>query len=218
VTLSRSKRLQAEAIAVIGMPIVEAVNATYEWRADGAGHFDEVVRQGRQPILAFWHGRSLLATLCFRDRGVIPMISQNFDGEWVTRLMRKFGYGAARGSTSRGGGRALVQLRRDLLAGSPVAFTLDGPRGPARVAQQGAAFLAGATGYPMLPFHIESSRHWTLGSWDSQQVPKPGAVVAVAIGKPIEVPSTDTADVEAGRQEVERILAALEARSRALLT
>jgi lysophospholipid acyltransferase (LPLAT)-like uncharacterized protein len=70
----------------------------------------------------------------------------------------------------------------------------------------------------MLPFHIESSRHWTLGSWDSQQVPKPGAVVAVAIGKPIEVPSTDTADVEAGRQEVERTLAALEARSKAMLT
>jgi lysophospholipid acyltransferase (LPLAT)-like uncharacterized protein len=217
VTLSRSKRLQAEAIAVVGMPIVEAVNATYEWRAEGGEAVDAIVRQGRQPIYSFWHGRSLLAMLHFRDRAIVPIISQNFDGEWVTRLMRKFGYGAARGSTSRGGGRALVQLRRDLLAGSAVAFTLDGPRGPSRVAQQGAAFLAGATGYPMLPFHIESSSCWTLGSWDSQQVPKPGAVVAVAIGKPIEVASTEDAAVEAGRQDVERALAALEVRSKAML-
>jgi lysophospholipid acyltransferase (LPLAT)-like uncharacterized protein len=218
VTLSRSKRLQAEAIAVIGMPIVEAVNATYEWRAEGEGAVADIIRSGRQPIYSFWHGRSLLAMLHFRDQGIIPIISQNFDGEWVTRLMRKFGYGAARGSTSRGGGRALVQLRRDLLAGSAVAFTLDGPRGPARVAQQGAAFLAGATGYPMLPFHIESSSHWTLGSWDAQQVPKPGATVAVAIGKPIEVVSTGDETVEAARQHVERALTDLEARAKAMLT
>jgi lysophospholipid acyltransferase (LPLAT)-like uncharacterized protein len=217
VTLSRSKRLQAQAIAALGMPIVEAVNATYDWRADGAEYFSDIVQQGRQPILAFWHGRSLLATLYFRDRGVVPMISQNFDGEWVTRLMRRFGYGASRGSTSRGGVRALVQIRRDLLAGSPVAFTLDGPRGPARVAQQGAAWLAGSTGYPMLPFHIEASSHWTLKSWDSHQVPKPGAAVAVAIGKPIEVASTDAEVVEAGRQTVERVLADLEARAKGML-
>jgi lysophospholipid acyltransferase (LPLAT)-like uncharacterized protein len=217
VTLSRSKRLQAEAIAVVGMPIVEAVNATYEWREEGGDHFSDIVRGGRQPILAFWHGRSLLATLYYRDRGVVPIISQNFDGEWVTRLMRRFGYGAARGSTSRGGARALVQLRRDLLAGSPVAFTLDGPRGPARVAQQGAAWLAGATGYPMLPFHLESSNHWTLKSWDSHQIPKPGSVVAAAVGKPIEVASTDPEVVEAARQTVERVLADLEARAKAML-
>jgi lysophospholipid acyltransferase (LPLAT)-like uncharacterized protein len=69
----------------------------------------------------------------------------------------------------------------------------------------------------MLPFHIESSSCWTLGSWDSQQVPKPGARVAVAIGAPIEVASTEDAAVEAGRQDVERALAALEVRAKAML-
>ena len=70
------------------------------------------------------------------------MISQNFDGEWIARIIRRFGYGTARGSTSRGGMRALVQLRRELAAGKPAGFALDGPRGPARVAQPGAVFLA----------------------------------------------------------------------------
>lgn len=217
-TLSRSKRLQAAAIAAVGVPIVEAVGATYTWREDGDGEFAKLAAAGTPPILALWHGRILAATLYFRDRGVIAITSQNFDGEWIARLMRRFGYGAARGSTSRGGARALVQLRRDLLAGSPVAFTVDGPRGPARVAQQGAAWLAGSTGHPILPFHIEASSYWTAKSWDAHQVPKPGAVVAVAIGTPIAVPSTDAPDVESGRVAVEGALAGLETRAKAMLT
>ena len=105
------------------------------------------------------------------------MTSENFDGEWVARIMRRFGYGAARGSTSRGGARALAQLRRDMAAGHSAAFTVDGPRGPARVAQPGAVWLAGATGHAILPFHIEASTFWTVNSWDSHQVPKPGSDV-----------------------------------------
>ena len=84
--------------------------------------------------------------------------SENFDGEWIAGIMHRFGFGTARGSTSRGGARALVQLRRELAAGQPAAFTVDGPRGPARVAQPGAVWLAGATGNPILPFHIEADR------------------------------------------------------------
>ena len=124
------------------------------------------MRAGRQPILALWHGRILPATLYWRDRGIVVMTSQNFDGEWIARIIARFGFRAARGSTSRGGARALVQLRRELAAGQPAAFTVDGPRGPARVAQPGAVWLAGATGHPVLPFHIEADRCWTARSWD----------------------------------------------------
>ena len=79
-----------------------------------------------------------------------------------------------------------MQLRRDLTAGRPAAFTLDGPRGPARVAQPGAVWLAGATGHPILPFHIEADRFWAVNSWDRTQIPKPFATVALAIGEPID--------------------------------
>src|SRR5262245_27835254 len=138
-TLSRGKLFQAAAIAAIGTPLVEALGATYTWHESGADHFADVTRGGRQPILALWHGRILSATLYFRDRGIVAMTSENFDGEWVAQLMGRFGYQAARGSTSRGGARALAQLRREMADGHATAFTVDGPRGPARVAQPGAA-------------------------------------------------------------------------------
>lgn len=214
---SRWRRAQAAAIATIGVPLVEAIGATYHWRETGTEHLRDVARQGRQPILALWHGRILTATLYFRDRGVVAMTSENFDGEWVARLMSKFGYHAARGSTSRGGARALAQLRREMADGHATAFTVDGPRGPARVAQPGAAWLASATGNPIVPFHIEASRAWTVKSWDKHQVPKPGAVVAVAIGKPIDVPAqADEGTIETGRRAVEQSLFELEEKARLL--
>jgi lysophospholipid acyltransferase (LPLAT)-like uncharacterized protein len=145
------------------------------------------------------------------------MISLNFDGEWIGRTIRRFGYGVARGSTSRGGARALVQMRRELAEGKPVGFALDGPRGPARVAQPGAVFLAGATGYPILPFHFEADRFWSAGRWDRTQVPKPFARVGLAIGEPLVVPDTRAETVERSRMALEQQLAALESRARGLL-
>ena len=213
-TLSISQQFKAAAIAALGTPLIEALGGTYDWRESGAQHFDEVRRQGRQPILALWHGRILSATLYFRDRGIVAMTSENFDGEWVARLMRRFGYHAARGSTSRGGTRALVQLRRDMAAGYPAAFTVDGPRGPARVVQPGAVWLAGATGNPIVPFHIEASRFWTINSWDRHQVPKPGSEVAIAIGAPIDVPAkADESAIEELRQTLEQALGRLETKA-----
>jgi len=219
VTLSRGKLFQAAAIAAIGTPVVEALGAMYTWHESGADHLADVMRRGRQPILALWHGRILSATLYFRDRGIVAMTSENFDGEWVARLMRRFGYRAARGSTSRGGARALVQLRRELASGYPAAFTVDGPRGPARQAQPGAIWLASATGHPIVPFHIEASRFWTVNSWDRHQVPRPGSDVAVAIGAPMDVPAGADEDViERERQALEATLVALERRARAMVT
>jgi lysophospholipid acyltransferase (LPLAT)-like uncharacterized protein len=218
VTFSRGKRAQAAAISAIGMPIIEALGATYNWRERGTEHLTADALGGRPPIFAFWHGRILAATLYFRDRGIVVITSENFDGEWIARIIRKFGYGTARGSTSRGGARALGQLRREMAAGKPAAFTLDGPRGPARVAQAGAVWLAGATGNPIVPFHIEAARSWTVKSWDRQQVPKPGADVSIAIGSPIVVPATDEATVEHWRSELERALGELEREAADALT
>ncbi len=218
-TLSRSQHLKAAAIAALGTPVLEALGGTYRFRVSGAEHLAEVAREGRQPIIAFWHGRILAGMLYFRDRGIVAMASENFDGEWIARLMRGFGYPAARGSTSRGGGRALVQLRRDMAAGRPAALTLDGPRGPARVAQPGAVWLASATQNPIVPFHVEAASYWTVNSWDRHQVPKPGSDIALAIGAPLDVPSKADEDViEQYRARLEHTLADLEARALDMLT
>ncbi len=211
------RQVKAAAIATIGVPVIEALGSSYSWRETGAEHLARLHGQGRQPILALWHGRILAATLYFRDRGVVAMTSENFDGEWVARLMGKFGYHAARGSTSRGGARALAQLRREVTAGHPVAFTVDGPRGPARVVQPGAVWLASATGQPIIPFHIEADRSWTVKSWDRHQVPKPGARLAIAIGAPIEVAArAGDEQIEEGRARLAGALGDLEEEALAL--
>jgi lysophospholipid acyltransferase (LPLAT)-like uncharacterized protein len=211
---SRLKRIEAAAISAAGYRLVAALGATFRWRAEGVEHVEAVARSGRQPIMAFWHGRILPATIFFRRRGIVVITSENFDGEWIAGIIERFGYGTARGSTSRGGRRALLQLSRDMAAGRPAAFTIDGPRGPAGVAQPGAVWLAKATGNPVVPFHIEASRYWTARSWDRTQIPRPFSTVAIAIGAPLEVPrDVDAAGLEAARLELESRLRVLEARA-----
>jgi lysophospholipid acyltransferase (LPLAT)-like uncharacterized protein len=215
---SRRKRVEAAAIAMAGYPLVALLTSTLRWQAEGLDHFERVFRDGRQPIMAFWHGRILPATYYFRRRGIVVITSENFDGEWIAGIIRRFGYGTARGSTSRGARRALRQLTRDMAAGKPAAFTLDGPRGPAGVAQPGAVWLAKVTGNPVLPFHIETDRHWTLRSWDRTQIPKPFAAAAIVIGEPIDVPSdADDTAIECARLLLQERLSVLERRASALL-
>ena len=209
--LTPGQRRRAGAISAFGAPVIRALAATWRWHVEGYAHYESIVASGRQPIMAFWHGRILPATVFFKNRGIVVITSQNFDGEWIAGIIRRFGYGTARGSSSRGGARALVQLRRDLAAGRPAGFTLDGPRGPARVAQPGAVFLAGATGYPILPFHFEASRFWEMNSWDRTQVPKPFSRVALAIGAPLHVTGTAKDTIDAARIDLERALGVLEA-------
>jgi lysophospholipid acyltransferase (LPLAT)-like uncharacterized protein len=215
---SRSKRLQATLISAAGYPVIAVLGSTFRWRQSGLEHLDAVTRSGRQPIMAFWHGRILPATVYFRRRGIVVITSENFDGEWIAGIIERFGYGTARGSTSRGAVKALIRLKRDMAAGKPAAFTVDGPRGPSQVAQPGAVWLAKATGNPIVPFHIESDRHWTAKSWDRTQIPKPWSNVAIAIGEPIEVPpDADDAAMEQTRLTLEARLKSLEARALTML-
>lgn len=213
--LTSRQLLQARTIAALASPLIGGLCRTLTWKVEGAEHYDAIVTSGRQPILACWHGRILTGLYYFRHRGIVALASQNFDGEWIARILHRFGYSTARGSTSRGGARALVQLRRELSAGHAVAFTVDGPRGPARVPQAGAVWLAGATGLPILPFHLEGDRFWTTRSWDLAQIPKPFSTVSVVLGEPIEVPADGgKSEIERARTELGRALESLETRAR----
>ena len=217
-SFTRGQLAQAMCLAAVGSPLIAALGRTLSWQVDGYDHYNGIRRRGKQPIFAFWHGRILPATLFWRDRGIVVMTSENFDGEWIARIIRRFGYTVARGSTSRGGARALAQLRREMHAGKSAAFTLDGPRGPAKTAQPGAVWLSGLTGNPILPFHIESTRYWVADSWDCAQMPKPFSSVAVAIGEPIEVETMATdAEREAARVALEGALARLSVRTKEML-
>ena len=215
---SRIKRAEVTAIAGLGFPLVALLGRTLRWRVEGQEHLDAVRPAGHRPILVFWHGRILPSTYYFRHRGIAVMASQNFDGEWIGRIIQRFGYVRVAGSTSRGAARSLRQLVREMEAGRPAGFTLDGPRGPACQAQPGAVWLAKATGNPIVPFHVEAARFWTVHSWDQTQIPRPFSLMAMAIGAPIAV-SRDAEEpaVEAVRVELERVLDVLRLRALQML-
>ena len=211
---SAAKRLEAKLIAIAGYRAIAALGSTLRWRTEGIEHLETIARSGRQPVMAFWHGRILSATFFFRHRGIVVMTSENFDGEWIAGIIERFGYGTARGSTSRGGRKALLQLAREMAAGRAAGFAVDGPRGPARIAQPGAVWLAQATGSPVLPFHLEADRQWLLRSWDRTQIPKPFANVALAVGEPFDVPSgAGDGAIEEARVKLEGRLHQLEQRA-----
>jgi lysophospholipid acyltransferase (LPLAT)-like uncharacterized protein len=214
---SRAKRAQIAAIATAGVPVIAALGSSLTWKVEGLEHLN-FEGQGRRPIMAFWHGRVLAATYFFRGRGIVVMISENFDGEWIARIIERFGFGTSRGSSSRGGRRALMQLKRQMDDGRPAGFAVDGPRGPARQVQPGVVWLAKLTGNPVVPFHMEAARYWNLRSWDRTQIPRPFTTVALVVGTPIEVSGdADEAMLEAKRLEVEQSLYRLEERASGLL-
>lgn len=218
-SLSRTQHVQASLIGALGYPLIALLGRSCRWRVHGYEHYDAVRAAGRQPIFAFWHGRILPATYFWRGRGIVVMTSENFDGEWIARIIVRFGYGTARGSTSRGGARALARLRREMRSGRPAAFTVDGPQGPSESVQPGAVWLASLTGSPILPFHIEADRYWSARSWDRTQVPRPFSRVAVAIGEPLDVPAGATETrLEASRSALEQTLIGLGERTREMLS
>ncbi|MFM9905112.1 MAG: lysophospholipid acyltransferase family protein [Pyrinomonadaceae bacterium] len=139
------------------------------------------------PILCLWHDRIFAGTYYFRDRGLIVMSSISFDAEYTARCIQRFGFGVIKGSSTRGGTRALVEMIRLVKKGVPMAFTIDGPRGPRYKVKAGPALLAKRTGSPMLPFSIET-KHWTLNSWDKAQIPIPFTRARVFFSDPIFVP------------------------------
>lgn len=211
------KRAEVASIAAVATPLLRLLGATWRWRVEGEERLRAAQAKGGHGIHAFWHGRILHGTFHFRDRGIVVITSENYDGEWIARIIHRFGFGTARGSSSRGARRALLQMVKDARA-HPTAFTVDGPRGPARVAQPGAVWLSKATGNPVIPFHAEAASHWSLNSWDRTQIPKPFTTVALVIGEPFTVPAdADEAVLEGQRLRLETELAAAEARCHEIL-
>jgi lysophospholipid acyltransferase (LPLAT)-like uncharacterized protein len=160
----------------------------------------------QRPLIgSFWHSCLIPATYICRDLGVRVMSSNSYDGEYMGRIIRKFGFVAVKGSSSRNAVRALLGLRRSLDEGWTVAFTLDGPRGPRRTVKPGPVALARSSGVPLTMFHAAVDKAWVLNTWDRLMIPRPFSRVLVRFGKLIPVPR------DASDEDVERYTAELQA-------
>ncbi len=161
-------------------------------------------------IIVVWHNRLLFAPLLTprrRRRRIAILASDSRDGEYAARYMRFFGFVPVRGSSSKGGARALRILKKQLASGLSVALTPDGPRGPKYQVQPGVVALAQMTGCPILPISLNAPRRWQLKGWDRTQIPKPFSRVDFMIGSPIQVPAR--LDEEQRRQWAEQVRQAL---------
>ncbi|HVG31299.1 MAG TPA: lysophospholipid acyltransferase family protein [Pyrinomonadaceae bacterium] len=204
------QRLAIRAADLVFYLLIRALGATARFRVEGRENWEAATRDGRQPIYTFWHDQIMLGTYFWRRRGIVVMTSRSFDGEYIARFIQRFGYGAARGSSSRGGVGALAEMIRLARAGCPTGFSIDGPRGPRRVAKMGAVLLAKKTGCPVLPFTLNPARYYAAPSWDRLQVPLPFTLVRVSIAPPIRVaPDADAAALDAAREELQRALDSL---------
>jgi lysophospholipid acyltransferase (LPLAT)-like uncharacterized protein len=202
------KRFLIRAADIAFFLLIKLIGRTVRWQVNGWEHWEAATRDGQIPIYTFWHNRVFLATYFWRKRRIVVMTSQSFDGEYIARFIQRFGYGAARGSSTRGGVGAIVEMVRLMRAGSSTAFTIDGPKGPRYVAKMGAVLLAKKTGHPILPFTITPHRFWELKkSWDRFQVPLPFTRARIDIASPIYVPpDADEKVLEAKRDELQAAL------------
>jgi lysophospholipid acyltransferase (LPLAT)-like uncharacterized protein len=180
--------------------LIMLIGRTVRFRVVGA----ENDRPDRPQVICFWHNRIPIGTWYFRQRGVVVMSSRSFDSEYIARFIQRFGYGAARGSSTRGARAALIQMIRAVRAGRSAGFSVDGPRGPIYVAKPGPLLLAARTGAPIIPFSVSLERCWRLRSWDRIEIPKPFTRAIAVIGEPLRIESgTDP-------QELARLQLALE--------
>ncbi len=165
------------------------------------------IAAGQHVLLAVWHETLGLAAWHHRNTGFHTLTSYSFDGELAARIVRCFGLYALRGSSSRGGHEALIQMQRAAETVPAIGLTLDGPRGPRRVAKPGAAILAMRTGLPVIPQAFAATPCWRLRSWDRMFVPKPFARLVTVYGEPIyPPPKGEPKAIERLRAEVENAL------------
>jgi lysophospholipid acyltransferase (LPLAT)-like uncharacterized protein len=186
------QRVRASLIGGAGYFFISLIGRTLRWQAEGVDHLDQIHNSGHRAILTFWHGRIFPATYYFRKRGIVVMTSMNLDGEAIAQCIRRLGYGVARGSSSRGGFRALAQLVRAIKGGKDAGFTIDGPRGPRHVAKQGPILLAFKTGAAIACFHVSLQRKVQLKSWDQFQIPLPFSRAVLLMAPPLWVPTDAT--------------------------
>jgi lysophospholipid acyltransferase (LPLAT)-like uncharacterized protein len=202
--MSRGHPWWMPALGLLSTGAFAALASTWRMRYQGLTEYDARFAAGQPHIFAFWHARLLALVYSHRRRGVVVLTSRHQDGEIIARVLAGFGYGNARGSSTRGGDAGVREMLTFAEAGRSLAITPDGPRGPAERVKAGLVYLASRTGFPILPVASAASREWRLRSWDGFRVPRPFARVVVAHGEPFVIPRTlEDADVESWCRRIE---------------
>lgn len=191
------KRFKIAFASVLGSVLVRMLGLTWRVRFEDAARWNELHASNQALALALWHGELLPLLWCHRKWGISALISSHADGEIIARIVTSLGFTPIRGSTSRGGARALMEAVDHLRRGRDVAFTTDGPRGPRRESSPGVAVAAAKAGCTILPVGALVSNAWIFKSWDRFVVPKPFATITIRYANAIRPAGNRTSDGEA---------------------
>lgn len=201
------RRIGLVLVAAIGPFALGRLARTWKLTVHGQENLDAALGEARGHFMALWHGRMLLGLPHHESRAWHVLVSPSADGDISQRLLEGFRYRVIRGSSSRGGARALREMLAVLGQGTGLVITPDGPRGPRHSMNPGLAWMARATGYPIVPIGFGVDRAWRMKSWDRFNVPKIGARIAMVYGEPVRVPRD--VDAEGLALATERIRASL---------
>ncbi len=177
--------------ALLGSLLARLLALTWRVEVADAPGYTRALAAGERFIYALWHSGLLPLALHRRDEGIAVLVSRHHDGELVARLIERLGYVTARGSSTRGGDAGVRELLAWAERGRHLAFTPDGPRGPAEVAKVGAVYVAERTGMRVVPMALGVRSAWVFRSWDRFRVPRPFARVLVSHGEPVTLQSGD---------------------------
>jgi lysophospholipid acyltransferase (LPLAT)-like uncharacterized protein len=183
---------------------IKLLGRTWRIRTIDDHFIDEARKVSGAVVFCFWHGRFLPLSYTHRNLSAHVLASSHRDGELMGQTIRKLGFGHVRGSSTRGGAKAIRDLVMKLEEGFDLGITVDGPRGPKYVAKPGPIEVAKLSGAPIVPVTTGSRKRWVFSSWDAFELPKPFTSVAVRYGKPLVVPAgADGETVEAMRSRLE---------------
>jgi hypothetical protein len=182
------KRIKFFFAGILGSLIIRLLIGTMRIIERPDNYPERIIRQGENIIFAFWHSFMLVPAYTARNLGIKIMISQHTDGEYITRVVERLGFTTIRGSTTRGGAKALLKMIKDSKEGTVLAITPDGPKGPRFIVQPGIIYLSQKTGFPIIPASLGLTSYWELPSWDKFRIPKPFSKAALICGEPIHIP------------------------------
>ena len=174
-------------VRAVAAPAIMLLARSWRMRTVDEDRWRPIYEARRPHVFLLWHEALLPLLWQHRGQGVVIVVSEAREGQYLADLALSLGYGAVRGSSTRGGARALLGAVRELQEGRSVAFTPDGPRGPRRELKPGVLAAAQRGQATVVPIHAEAERAWRLHSWDRFVIPKPAARVTVRYGRPFEV-------------------------------
>lgn len=197
-----------------GSFFIRLLGSTARIERQGFDHHQWLTQNNKKFIYCIWHGRILIPIYLHQNEQIVAMVSQHNDGEIIARILEKMGFRTTRGSSTRGGQRAAIEMIRALKNGSPTAIMPDGPRGPRHEFKPGAIAIAQKAGAFLLPFTFGAQKPIIFKSWDRFTLWKPFSRCLALYGEPIPVPEkTSPEEFEQFRLAVEKKMIEQEARA-----